>query len=294
MVEGAPADPENTTAAGGAPAGDTAAADPEETASSAGAFPGQASPPARASSSVKTVRAVRGALTVLEELARAQPVGVTELARLTGLDKSAVQRILATLREAGWIQPAASAATSWELSARVYLIFRDRRSEALVARAEPVLRRLRDATGETAMFVLLEGETLVAVATAESPRPVRMALKRLGLHLPIVGSSGGRAVLSRASEEMVRRILGDSPDPRELREIAFARSRGWARSRGEVIEEANTVAAAVVDVAGAPLGAVVIAAPAYRLAGEQLEAAGELVRAAAEELSPSAAVERTA
>jgi len=246
------------------------------------------------SSSVKTVRAVRGALSVLEELARAQPVGVTDLARLTGLDKSAVQRILATLHEAGWIQPAASPVTSWELSARVYVIFRDRASEALVARAEPVLRRLRDTTGETALFVLLEGETLVAVATAESPHPVRMALKRLGLHLPFVGSSAGRAVLSRSAEETVRRILGDDPDPAELREIAHARRRGWARSRGEVFDEANTVAAAVVDVAGAPLGAVVLAAPAYRLTGDRLESAGELVRAAAEQLGPQAAVERTA
>ncbi|CAO5247900.1 hypothetical protein FAGKG844_430046 [Frankia sp. AgKG'84/4] len=64
-------------------------------------------------SSVKTVRAVRGALAVLEELARSQPAGVTGLARCTGLDKSAVQRILARCAT----PPARPRCSSWSRAA---------------------------------------------------------------------------------------------------------------------------------------------------------------------------------
>ena len=42
-------------------------------------------------------------LAVFETIARAQPVGVSALARELGADKSAVQRDLMTLADAGWI-----------------------------------------------------------------------------------------------------------------------------------------------------------------------------------------------
>ncbi|CAO5247906.1 IclR family transcriptional regulator [Frankia sp. AgKG'84/4] len=143
---------------------------------------------------------------------------------------------------------------------------------------------MRDATGETAMLVLVQGGDLVAVATAESPHPIRMALAHLGFHLPYLGSSAGRAVLSRQPDAEVRRALGVDAPAAELTEIAEARRRGWARSLGDVFTDANTVAAPVVDSAGFPLGAMVVAAPAYRLTADQLDPVGELVRAAADVL----------
>ena len=48
---------------------------------------------------VKTIQAVDKALVLMEHLARDQPVGVSALARAVGLDKMAVQRVLAAMEQ---------------------------------------------------------------------------------------------------------------------------------------------------------------------------------------------------
>lgn len=48
------------------------------------------------------VRSVSNALTLIEELARQQPVGVSLLARGLGLPKTSVLRTLRTLEASGW------------------------------------------------------------------------------------------------------------------------------------------------------------------------------------------------
>ena len=54
-------------------------------------------------SSVKEIQSVRNACRVLEAIARTQPVGVSDLARAVGIDKSAAHRLAITLHAAGWV-----------------------------------------------------------------------------------------------------------------------------------------------------------------------------------------------
>jgi hypothetical protein len=56
-------------------------------------------------------------IAVLETVVRHQPVGVTELARLLGADKGAIQRALMTLADSDWITQAA-VTRRWRISAR--------------------------------------------------------------------------------------------------------------------------------------------------------------------------------
>ena len=65
---------------------------------------------------VKRLSTVEKAFRVLTEVSERQPIGLGELARSLELDKAAVQRILATLDDLGWIAPAAPPATGWELT----------------------------------------------------------------------------------------------------------------------------------------------------------------------------------
>ncbi|MGR6998427.1 helix-turn-helix domain-containing protein [Yinghuangia aomiensis] len=55
-------------------------------------------------SSVKEIQSVKNACLLLEELARRQPVGVSDLARSIGMDKSAVHRLAVTLGSTGWLR----------------------------------------------------------------------------------------------------------------------------------------------------------------------------------------------
>ena len=58
-------------------------------------------------SSVKEIRSVRNACALVETVAEHQPLGVSELARLTGIEKSAAHRLAVTLHRAGWFDLAA-------------------------------------------------------------------------------------------------------------------------------------------------------------------------------------------
>ena len=53
-------------------------------------------------------------LSVFELVARLQPIGVSALARELAADKSAVQRDIMTLADAGWIQAVPGARGQWE------------------------------------------------------------------------------------------------------------------------------------------------------------------------------------
>ncbi len=61
-------------------------------------------------------------LEVLEKIARHQPIGITELAKLLNEDKSAVQRALVTLAHTGWICAAPNKPTRWELTAHIHAV----------------------------------------------------------------------------------------------------------------------------------------------------------------------------
>lgn len=116
-------------------------------------------------------------LAVFEHIAQFQPLGVRELARSMGLDKSAVQRAIATLAEAKWIQPSPNRPGTWELTMRIVQIAHFAQGgNSLRDRVRPVLEQIRDITGETAFLALPELDGLVVVETAESKHPLRIVI----------------------------------------------------------------------------------------------------------------------
>ena len=62
---------------------------------------------------VKTSNAATRVLAVIDLVAEHQPVRISELAKLLDEDRSAIQRAVATIAEAGWIRPAADAPSQW-------------------------------------------------------------------------------------------------------------------------------------------------------------------------------------
>ncbi len=105
-----------------------------------------------------------------------QYLGVTAISRALGLSKAVVYRILQSLvsRELLATDPGVSgyrlgpAAVALGATAM-------RRFDARVA-AEPVLRKLRDATGETTTLSGLVGDERVYLQQFESPREIKMTV----------------------------------------------------------------------------------------------------------------------
>ncbi|MGE0315258.1 MAG: IclR family transcriptional regulator [Lautropia sp.] len=222
------------------------------------------------------------------------PLGLVEIARQSGLGKSAAQRATHTLRELGYLRQhpdtRAYALSSKMLDFTHTVLAQDRvRSVAM-----PALEALNRHCGETVNLTRLEGEEVVYVARFPSMHAVSVDL-HIGSRLPAFCTSPGRAMLSRMPAEDARRILDASrriartPHTetglrRILDILQETRRRGYAVNDQESHVGDVSIAAAIVDGAGRVAGAINIAAPSPRwtIVSLQRRFSGELMWTATE------------
>ncbi|MGP3533208.1 IclR family transcriptional regulator [Microbacterium sp. RD1] len=196
---------------------------------------------------------------------------LAEIRHATGLPSSTAQRLVANMTDAGfldrrddryrigarmmhWAAPAAHGAEVHEV-------------------VQPILRRLRDETGETAAFYRGQREFRVCVAVAETRHALRRAL-RVGDVAPIHVGSSGRVllaydddlagdVLSQALEPLTDRTVTDPEVLRGL--LAQTRADGYAITEGERETAAAGMSAPVFDGYGRTAGAISIMGPNFRM-----------------------------
>ncbi len=235
--------------------------------------------------SVKTSHSGARMLAVFEAVAAEQPIGASALARLLGEDKSAVQRALVTLAEAGWIAPTGDKPLRWEMSARMFtLAHLPSSSDELRTRARPVLEELRDLSGETAFLVVPYASRFIVVEVAESRRVLRMA-PRIGEVVLPERTATGRAIMAHLPPERREALLGRASTAAERADFAAALQGGYAVSRGEVVAGATNLASALFDARGVPIAAIAIAGPVDRLDEARIAEIGPLLAQCATRLS---------
>ncbi|GAA2737320.1 IclR family transcriptional regulator [Actinocorallia aurantiaca] len=231
-----------------------------------------------------------------------QYLGVSAISRELGLSKAVVHRILQSLVSREMLQtdpgvpgyrlgPAAVALGASALS----------RFETRTA-ALPVLRRLRDETGETSTLSGLVGEERVYLTQFESPYEVKMTVE-VGRRFPLYAGSSGKAILAFLPEDRRETLLSRplSPltehtvtDTDELRaELASIARAGAAVSLGERQSDAGSVAAPLFGPDGEVHGSISVCGPRHRFTPEVVDRHRELVLAAAEEIKTSWAWLRT-
>jgi len=216
---------------------------------------------------------VRNACRVLEAIARTQPVGVSDLARAVGIDKSAAHRLAITLHAAGWVDRSEDG--RWSVAPTLVSTIRGSATRSLICSVRPLLEAARDQTGETAMLVVPEANRLMIVDLVESGHNLRVSAT-VGAEMPARRSSALRALAAHLpAEELApwRRI-----DP-ELTDTALRaiRRRGWAFNDGEVIPETGAVGAALRSADGIPVASFVLCGPSSRFNRERLPELGDLV-----------------
>ena len=251
------------------------------------------------------MRVVLSALRVLEVVSELQPVGVSAIARATGIPKSSVQRCLVTLHRAGWLTTASGEAGRWALTGRALAIgLRGSTEQGLREAALAVMQDLRDETRETIHLMGFgaehalgpdaepdAGSALVVIDRLDSPEPVRTWV-RLGTRVSLHASCSGRAVLSRLPADEVDRVL-DGPLERYsdttlvdrdalLAELRLVCESGYATADQSWRAGVGAVASAVLDPDGRPVGAIAVSVPVQRFGVERAAALGPLVVAAAE------------
>jgi DNA-binding IclR family transcriptional regulator len=223
----------------------------------------------------QTVATVERAADVLLHFvtAEAPTLGITEISAATNISKAAVHRILSSLRQRDLVRldersrrySLGPAAMTLGLS---YLARLDVRR---LAAAE--LRGLSHATHETATLSLRTGDTRVYVDEATPPREVIMSVS-IGVPFPLHAGASSKAFLAFLPDDYVESYIANGlpgltdhtiTDEKQLRrELARARSCGYAQSTGERQVGAASVAAPVFDHLHQPVAVISVCGPAHR------------------------------
>lgn len=221
-----------------------------------------------------------------------RPMGVTELAVATRLQKSNVHRILSTLRHLGYVRsnPDSSYEPTlrvWELGQRVHARM------DLPAAARPHLQRLVQETDETAHLAVFDGHEVVYLETIETANLVR-AHTPLGGRAPAYCTASGKSLLcgqppSVVLEVALRSVRHTASTLTTLADLAQAlkqvRERGYATSVGEFRDNVVGIAAPVLNRRGDVVAAVGIAGPLDRLKATRVRQLAPAVMGAARDIS---------
>jgi DNA-binding IclR family transcriptional regulator len=233
---------------------------------------------------VKRSQSASRMLAVLEEIARHQPIGVSDLARLLEADKSAVQRDIMTLADAGWIGSAPATPSKWQLTAHILAVAHmGNMSSDLRQRARSALEALRDTSGETVLLTVPDIGRFVVIDALESRQMLR-TVPHIGLSVPVRGSATSRAVVPYMTRERQIEFLGKAPDARLLADFAATLKSGYSVSVGDVVEGSTNIAAPILEM-GHPIGAVVVSGPSERLIATRHRRVGDMVLQTARGLS---------
>jgi DNA-binding IclR family transcriptional regulator len=131
-------------------------------------------------------------------------LGVSELARRTGLAKSTVHRIVREMVSHGWMERVGSGVclglALFELGQRV------RHQRTLREVAVPFMSDLRESTRQTVHLAVLDRRDVVYLEILHAKNAPRLA-SRVGGRVPAHATGLGKAILAHSEPELVRAVL---------------------------------------------------------------------------------------
>lgn len=238
------------------------------------------------------VQSVDRVLDILECLAtQPRPMGISEIARETGLAQGTVHRLLASLVSRGYVRRDVDRRYGIGMAAAGLA---DSARNGLIAGAEPVLRDLVDTTGETANLALLDGDQMVYAAQAPSPHTLRI-FAEVGRRVPLHCTAVGKAALAtlpdaRGQALLARRPLEARTEHTLTTVEAVMSDVGRVRDLGHAVDEqeqeigVRCIAAPLTGLAGIT-AAVSVSAPTERLPEDAVRTVARAVRRAADRLA---------
>ena len=218
---------------------------------------------------------------VLETLADAGPLPLTDLSRRLELNKSTVHRLLTSLMYLGYVKQDTETG-KYSLSFKI-LSLSNRLLEKMdiLDTVRPILRQISSKTGETVHFVQIDGTDAVYICKEESTlNSVRMVSK-VGNRIPLYCSGVGKAIMADLPEDKVKRIW----DTSEIKEytphtitnydelldcLKQVRRQGYALDDEENERGVRCIAVSLSDYSGIYRYAMSITAPVTRMSDSRI------------------------
>lgn len=188
---------------------------------------------------------------------------VAELVRDSGLTRPTVHRLLASLASEGLMERE-EIGGRWFLGPEIQVLGAVAAGRfPLEGIVQPSLRRLADATGESAFFSIRRGNETVCLMREEGSFPVRSFVLFEGVRFPLGVASAGTAIMAFLSEAEQERLFAEGAERTAAfaenhsvdairRQLAATRETGYSVNPGLVLEGSWGMGAAVFDRARRP------------------------------------------
>jgi DNA-binding IclR family transcriptional regulator len=193
---------------------------------------------------------------------------VSDLARWSGLHKSVVARLLATMALDGFLMQDPTTRT-YTIGPQGFAVGSAYEPYTMLDRiARPAMQELATASGHACALGVPVGREFMYLIVVEGPRstPIRVTIE-VGARRPYHAAAIGKILLARMSPVHVREILGDGPLPKLTphtidsveqmhAELAEVRRTGIAISQQEAIVGAGAVAAGITNARGETIAGI--------------------------------------
>lgn len=219
------------------------------------------------------------AISVMQAFGDDAHLGVSELARRTGLSKSTTFRLLGMLERNAVVERAGTAyrlgRAMEELGAQASTPGQDRMRDLLT----PFLADLYELTHATAKLAVLSGTNVVYLNKLEGHQRVRTP-GRIGGRTPAYCTAAGKVLLAHDAEALEETLrmprhawtATTLVDATELRsELDRVRATGMAIDRGEVLPTLTCIAVPVMGSDGKPIAALSLSGEASTFRPETYE-----------------------
>lgn len=236
------------------------------------------------------------ALELLDYFTQRRPqIGLSDLHRLSGLNKATCFRLMSELAEAGLVEQIAGT-REYRIGPAVLRLAALREAHVPTRDAAmPILRRMAEATGETAHLSHRVGDKLVTLAFAYSSAHGTRVMMEDADVLPWHATSSGHAVLAFLPPEdrtsLLSRPLSNvtsetETDPARLEaQIARVAQAGFAETSGTFERDVQSIAVPLFGPGSTVVGALGIVAPTTRITpalhqtmlDETIRAAGDII-----------------
>lgn len=217
-----------------------------------------------------TVRAAERALDILLCFVDASQLGMMEIVERTGLNKSTVFRLLATLEGKGFVKRDPQTDKYqlgfriWELSANL-----DHSDDPAVLFL-PEMERLRDDLDETVSLYIRDGQERIRIQAVESKQAIRRVAP-VGARMPLSVGASSKVLMAYVEEKLLHQVLSDPLWPKGIDQAVYVSQLKQIKEDGYAISveerEAGTAAVSVPIFSrrGKLIAALAVSGPVSRM-----------------------------
>ncbi|BDR54145.1 IclR family transcriptional regulator [Bombiscardovia apis] len=208
------------------------------------------------------------------------PVSLGHLVSATGLARPTVHRLATALEQHRFV--CRDEHGRFTLGSRFSELAAVAGEDRLLSAASPILRSLRNRTGESAQIFRRQGDHRICIAAADRPTGLRNSIPT-GAILPMQAGSAAQILLAWDPPERIHQALHKARFT--AAKLADVRRRGWAESLNEMEQGVCSISAPIRGATGQVMAAISISGPMERMSQAPGRHYAPLVMAAGKYLS---------